>query len=339
MSVFDRVFEIKPIKVVYEAVTDFLDDDCLTLSGALAYYTIFSLPPLLVILVTIAGYFVDPAALVQGAGPDEAKASSTVATQIEKIVGPGAADTVQDMIEASQSKDRGVLGTIFSVVLLLFGATGVFGQLQAALNRAWEVQPDPQSGGIMNFVTKRLLSLGMVVSLAFVLLVSLALSTVLTAVGDMVLGFLPSMASEFVTILIDNVVGLLVFGALFAAMFKVLPDAHIGWKDVWIGGTLTAVLFLIGKAVIGWYLANSDLNSTYGSAGGLIAVIAWVYYTSLIVLFGAELTQKYAEIYGSGIRPEEGAVRVVVQTEVIRKGEPGHEQGDGQANSRGDAHA
>ncbi|HEV7590806.1 MAG TPA: YihY/virulence factor BrkB family protein, partial [Longimicrobium sp.] len=185
--------------------------------------------------------------------------------------------------------------------------------LQTALDRAWEVKPDPRAGGIKNFIFKRVLSLGMVLGIAFLLLVSLALSAMLTAVGGAIGALIPG-ASAVVVGILQTVISLAVITLLFAAIFKVLPDAVIAWRDVWVGAFVTAVLFEVGKWAIGLYLGHSNPGKAYGAAGALAVILVWIYYTAMIVLFGAEFTQTWAVRRGSGIRPEEGAVRVTEDT-------------------------
>jgi membrane protein len=186
-------------------------------------------------------------------------------------------------------------------------------ELQAALNRAWGVEPDPDRGGVKNFVIKRLFSLGMVLSIAFLLLVSLVLSAALTAFGGALGGLLPGDASEVLLQLLDNAVSLVVITLLFAAMFKVLPDARIAWRDVWVGALVTTVLFLAGKFLIGLYLGQANPGEAYGAAGSLAILLVWIYYSSLILLLGAEFTPVWARERGAGVEPQEGAVRVVVE--------------------------
>jgi membrane protein len=178
------------------------------------------------------------------------------------------------------------------------------------LNRAWEVKPDPDQGGVWSFITKRVLSFGMVIVVAFLLLVSFVLTTIIDELTGLLQGSAPSGAMIALGIVLNNAAAFLVAMLLFASMFKVLPDADMAWRDVWVGAASTAVLFVVGKALIGWYVQHSDLASGWGSAAAsMIGVLVWVYYSCLILLFGAELTQVWASKYGQGIEPSPGAVR------------------------------
>jgi uncharacterized membrane protein YqjE len=188
--------------------------------------------------------------------------------------------------------------------MLLFGATGAFMQLQSALNRAWEVKPDPQSGGLKNFVMKRVLSLGMILGVAFLMIVSLAISALIGAIGDS-LTFIP----QPVMYAVNFLASFAVLTLLFAAIFKVLPDARIEWRYVWVGAIVTSLLFVIGKFGIGLYLGRSSPGDAFGAASALAVILVWVYYAGMIVLFGAEFTQAWAQGHGAEVRPEKGAVR------------------------------
>lgn len=293
------------------SASDFIEDDCPTMAAALSYYTVFSLPPLLVLLLTLLGALFDPQD-VQG----------TLETQIQGLMGPSGAEQVRTILANADRPGSGnVIAAVLGVVALIFGATGVFGQLQAALNKAWNVAPDPEQGGIKSFVLKRVFSLGMVLGLAFVLLVSLVLSAALTAFGDSLAGFLPNGLSEPVLQAINFVISFAVVSLLFAAIFKILPDAKIGWHDVWVGAVFTAFLFTVGKFLLGLYLGSSNPGDAFGAAGALALMLVWIYYTSMIVFLGAEFTQTWAERRGRGIEPEKGAVRVVRETRHERPAE------------------
>ena len=185
-----------------------------------------------------------------------------------------------------------MLATLLGVAALLVGATGAFLQLQASLNKAWEVKPDPKQGGIKQFIRKRLFSFGMILVIAFLLLVSLVVSALISALGHMLQSLLPGGVSEVLLYLVDLVVSLAVITSVFATMFKVLPDAEIAWKDVWPGAVVTAVLFVLGKFLIGFYLGRSNPGEAFGAAGALALILAWIYYSSLILLFGAEFTEE-----------------------------------------------
>ncbi|MFL5381778.1 MAG: YihY/virulence factor BrkB family protein [Longimicrobiaceae bacterium] len=297
-------------QLVKESAKDFSQDECPRMAAALAYYTVFALPPLLILIMMIVGSFVSRESV-----------QSALSGQVGSMIGSDGARTVQTMItQSKQPGGGGALGTLLGIGALILGATGAFMQLQTALDRAWEVKPDPRAGGIKNFIFKRVLSLGMVLGIAFLLLVSLALSAALTAVGTAIGALIPG-ASAVVVGILQTLISLVVITLLFAAIFKVLPDAKIAWRDVWVGALVTAVLFEIGKWAIGLYLGNSNPGKAYGAAGSLAVLLVWIYYTAMIVLFGAEFTQTWAIRRGSGIHPEEGAVKVTEDAAPAGKGE------------------
>ncbi|MGH7510913.1 MAG: YihY/virulence factor BrkB family protein [Gemmatimonadales bacterium] len=280
-------------------VRDFLKDDCIAAAAALSYYTIFSLPALLILILLLLGSVMDPRD-VQG----------ELEAQIQGLMGASAADQVRTILAQAKRPGGGLLPTVLGIAALLFGATGAFAQLQRTLNRTWNVAPDPARGGFKAFLLKRLFSFGMILVIGFLLLVSLAISAVLSALGDRLTAFLPSGVSEPLLQAINLAISLAVATLLFAAMFKTLPDARIGWRSVWIGAAVTALLFVLGKFLIGFYLGQSNPGEAYGAAGSLIIMLLWVYYTAIILLFGAEFTENWAELRGQGIEPEPGAVRV-----------------------------
>lgn len=288
------------VALLKRTASEFVNDECPRMAAALSYYTVFSLPALLVLILLVAGAVWDPED-VRG----------QLAAQIDAVMGPATAEQVRAILDQSEQPGAGrPLAAILGIGALLFGATGAFIELQAALNRAWNVGPDPEQGGIRNFITKRLLSIGMVLSIAFLLLVSLVLSAVLAAFGDVFTTMLPGEVSEALLVALNFGVSLLVITLLFAAMFKVLPDAQIAWRDVWVGALVTTVLFLVGKFLIGLYLGQTNPGEAYGAAGSLAILLVWIYYSAMILLIGAEFTQVWANDRGRGVEPQEGAVRV-----------------------------
>jgi membrane protein len=292
-----------------ETGKDFLADDCPTQAAALSYYTIFALPPLLAVILLILGSVVDPRD-VQG----------ELQGQIGGLMGPAAAEQIHTILMQARHPGGGSLVTsVLSIGALILGAAGAFGQLQAALNRAWEVAPDPAQGGFKQFLLKRVFSFGMVLAVAFFLLVSLAVSAALTAFGGALGGMLPEGVSATLLQLLTQVVSFAVVVALFAAIFKVLPDARVAWRDVWVGAFATAVLFIIGKFLIGFYLGRSNPGQAFGAAASLAVLFVWVYYSSMILLLGAEFTQAWSNRKGSGIAPERGAVRVREEKQLVRE--------------------
>ena len=280
--------------IVKKSARDFIADDCMSAAAALSYYTVFSLPALLVLILILLGTVMDPAD-VQGG----------MARQIEALMGAGAATEVRNLLQQAERPGGGLLPTILGVGALLFGATGAVMQLQQTLNRTWGVKAE--GGGLRGFLMKRVFSLAMILGLAFFLLVSLVASAALSAFGSSLERFgLPAP----LLLALNFAVSLLVIGLVFAAMFKVLPDAQIAWRDVWVGAGVTALLFMVGKFLIGFYLGKSNPGEAYGAAGSLAVLLVWIYYSSIIVLFGAEFTETWAERRGAGVEPEEGAVRV-----------------------------
>lgn len=282
---------------------DFWNDDCPRMAAALSYYTIFSLPPLLILLVWIAGLVWDPAEI-----------RSAIEGQMGSVIGPDAALQIKEMIGHADSDDPGSIATkVLGVAALIFGATGAFIQMQSALNDAWKVEPDPAQGGIRNFIVKRVFSFGLILFIAFLLLVSLALTAGLSAVGERVGSGLP----ETLMHIVEFIVSFAVITGLFAAMFKVMPDATIAWRDVWVGAVVTSLLFVGGKFALAFYLGRSDPGSAFGAAGSLALILVWIYYATMILLFGAEFTEAWATERGSGITAEKGATRVIEQKKKV----------------------
>jgi membrane protein len=277
--------------LIRETAMAWMDAKPFRLAAALAYYTLFSMAPLLVVTVGIAGLvFGEEAARGQIFGP------------LQSILGPKSAEAVQNAVSAAAVESSGVVATAIGVVTLLVGASAVFGELQDALNTIWEAKPSPKSG-MWDVVRKRLLSLSMVAVIGFLLLVSLTISAMLNAIGAYLGDVLP--VPPVVLEALNFVVSFAVTTILFASVFKVLPDVDTQWSDVWIGSVATAVLFTIGKSLIGAYIGRMALDSTYGAAASLLVVLVWIYYSSLIFFFGAEFTHVYACRHGSQIKPRE----------------------------------
>lgn len=293
-------------KMIKSSIQDFSDDQCPMMAAALAYYAVFSLPPLLILIVWVVSFIWDPT-VVQG----------EVAEQARTFLGSTGAEQLKTMMNQDAMGGQSWMAKVGGIVVLVFGATGVFVQLQASLNQAWEVEPDKDQGGVMNFIVKRLLSLGMVLSIAFLLLVSLVVSAAITAIGNAASGWLPMPGAALQAVNLG--VSLLIVTVLFAAIYRFMPDAVVSWSDVWFGAAITSLLFVLGKWAIGAYLGRQDLGSTYGAAGSLVFVLVWIYYSSMILLFGAELTQAWARRYGDEIQPKAGAVRVVQQRQTISR--------------------
>lgn len=299
--------------IVKQTATEFSEDKCPAMAAALAFYTAISLPPLLVLIVTVAGFFWSPEDVQAG-----------LQQQVQGVVGEGGWEQMKTMMQRAGDQQRGGWAAAISIALLIFGATGVMVQLQSALDEAWEVKPDPEQGGIKNFILKRMLSLAMILGIAFLLLVSLVLTAVLNTAGDWVSGWLPQDIGSWIPMAINFGVSFVVFTLLFAAMMKWLPDAEIEWRQVWVGAFATAALFMIGKLGLGWYLGRSD-QSTYGAASSFVLILLWVYYSGMIFLFGAEFTQVWARRHGAAIEPSSGAIRTGRRKEAYASpGDSGH---------------
>lgn len=266
------------------------------LAAALAYYTIFSIAPLLIVVIAVAGFAFGTEAV-----------TGRLYGDIQGLVGEDAALTIQEIIANSSRPSDNMLATIIGVVTLLLGAGGVFGQLQEALNTVWGVEPKPGQG-ILEIVKDRFFSFTMVLGVGFLLLVSLVISTVISAVNTFAASLLPG--SEFLFQILNQVISFVVITFLFGMIYKVLPDVKIEWRDVWVGAAITALLFTIGKFLIGLYLGNSSISSTYGAAGSFAVILVWIFYSAQILLFGAEFTQVYAKRYGSRIVPDDDAIAI-----------------------------
>lgn len=287
-------------RIIRMAFDQFSGDNGMKLSASLSYYTLFALGPVMVIVISFAGIFYGRDA-VQG----------KLYKQIKGLIGPDAAVQVQDIIANVQKQDAGVIGAIVGIAILLLTASGVFSEIQSSINYIWSVRAKPEKGWV-KILMNRLISFSLVISCGFILLVSLIISAVLDVMNDQFLRYFPDAAITTVYI-INNLLMFLVIGCLFAIIFKVLPDASIRWKDVFVGAAFTAALFMIGKFVIGFYLGNSNIGITYGTAASVIIILLWVYYSSIILYFGAEFTKVYAIHNGAGIRPRKTAVFIVKQ--------------------------
>ena len=271
------------------------EDKVPRLGAALAYYTVFSLAPLLVIVVGVASFIFGNEA-----------AQGRVVEQLGSLVGEQGAQAIQGMLQsANEHKKTGIVATAIGVITLLFGASGVFGELQDALNTIWGVKPKP-GRGLLGMIKDRFFSFAMVLGIVFLLLVSLVVSAALAALGKFGSGFIPAPLLEGVNLMVS----LAVVTFLFAIIFKVLPDVEIAWRDVWIGAAATSLLFTIGKTLIGLYLGKASVGSAFGAAGSLVVLFVWVYYSAQILYFGAEFTQVYARHYGTGVAPATDALPV-----------------------------
>ena len=279
------------VELLKEAFAEFNEDKAPRLGAALSYYTIFSMAPLLVVIMGIVGVFYS--------GADQA-----LQKQIAGAVGKDAAAAISEILQhANENKGHGIMATIIGTVTLLLGAGGLFGQLQDSLNTIWEVKPKPQ--GFMAMIKNRFLSFSMVLCTGFFLLVSLVASALITSAGEWVESWV-HMPAFILQALIMAATFLIVTG-MFAVIFRNLPDVEINWHDVWVGAAMTSLLFGIGKYALGLYLGKGTIASAYGAAGSLAVLLIWIYYAAQILFFGAEFTQVYAKKYGSKIVPSPNA--------------------------------
>jgi membrane protein len=290
------------LKIFFSAAKSWNEDNAFKHSAAVSFYTLFSLAPITIIAVTVAGVF-----------SDKETATSALEKQVSALVGPASAEAVRAAAKASEAEGNSVVSTVIGVGLLLFGATTVFGQLQDSLNKIWGVRTKPSKSGWPRLVIQRLISLAMVLTVGFLLLVSLVFSTVLATlfarVGDTLLG------SKIILHAADLGAGLIVVTLLFALLFKVLPDVRLRWRDVWLAAGVTAVLFTIGRYVIALYIGHSTVASIYGAAGSLVALLIWIYYSCAILFFGVEFTKAYRHAHHLEVLPKETAV--VVREEIV----------------------
>ena len=281
-----------------QTFSEWLEDKAPQLGAALAYYTVFSLAPLVLVLLAIVGLIFRN---------DPGGAWNKITEQMSYFLDKNAVEVVQNMAQKAAQPNKSLLATIIGILLALFGASTVFGQLQDALNTIWGVKSKP-GGGIRGFLRSRFLSFAMVGGICFLLLVSLTLESVLKGFSHYIQGVLPG--GVVIAMAVYWTFDLAVVILLFAIIFKFLPDAKIQWRDVWIGAGMTAIFFAIGKWALGLYLGSGSAASAYGAASSLITLLLWIYYSSQILLFGAEFTQVYACRAGRGIAPDEHAIRV-----------------------------
>ncbi|MXV16668.1 YihY/virulence factor BrkB family protein [Hufsiella ginkgonis] len=283
--------------ILKAAFSGFSDDRCLKFSASLAYYTIFSLAPLLLLLISLAGAFFGREA-----------AQGRIFGEINGLIGDKAAVQVQDMIKALELSGKTTISVIIGVVTLLIGATTIFGEIQDSINIIWKVKAKPKRGWV-KLLKDRLLSSSLIVTIGFLLMVSLVVNGVVLALSERLKAFLPDITVTVLGI-VNAAVSFLVIALLFGIIFKVLPDVKIRWKHVRAGAFFTACLFMIGRFVISLYIEKTASGSTYGAAGSLIVVLLWIYYTAAILYFGAEFTQAYTEYAGARIEPADYAVHV-----------------------------
>ncbi|WP_299289901.1 YihY/virulence factor BrkB family protein [uncultured Mucilaginibacter sp.] len=294
---FARKYFKRSGKVLMATFNGFMDDRGLKLSAALAYYTVFALAPLLMLVISLISVFLGQDAIQNNIYP-----------QIKSYVGSSAALQIQEMIKSVSLSGKTGIAVVTSVVTLIIGATSVFMEIQDSINLIWRVKAKPKKGWL-KMITNRLISFSMVISLGFLLIVSLIISALISALSNKITHYFPE-----VTVRLFNLINLgitfLVIAVLFGIIFKFLPDVKIGWRDVRTGAFFTSLLFMLGKYLIGIYIQTTGTGSTYGAAGSIIVILVWIYYTAAILYFGAEFTQVYADNYGHKIEPAEYAVHV-----------------------------
>ena len=267
-----------------EAVLGFINDEALSRGAAMAFFAVTSLAPIVLIVIAIAG-------LVFG----REAAQNALVEQLRGIMGEQSAQLIQSATASAGNQQSGTWAAVIGVVTLLITASGVFGEMQSALNVIWKAEPNGDS--VTRLIRARAISLGLVAALGFLLIISLAVSAAISAFGGLLNAYLPF--ADIILAIINELITLALIAALFSAIYKLLPDRALGWRDVGIGALVTAILFTVGKSLIGWYLGSSAVASSYGAAGALILTLLWVYYSSLIFLFGAEITRAYSISHGS----------------------------------------
>lgn len=293
---------IKKIKTAFQLIKHttiaFSDDNAFKLSASLSYYTIFALGPLLIIVISLAGIFF---------GKDAVEGK--IYEQLNGLVGSSAALQIQQIISNAHHSHATSIGAVIGIIILFIGATGVFTEIQGSINFIWSVRAKPKKGWL-KYLLNRLLSFSLVIGLGFLLLVSLVVNALLTLLSKNLVARFPDFPVGLFN-LTNSLIILTVITCLFAVIYKVLPDAVISWKDAWMGSIFTAGFFLIGKFLIGYYLGKANLGVTYGTAASIVIILTWVYYSSLILYFGAEFTKIYALHSGEGIRPKQTAVFII----------------------------
>lgn len=290
-------FAKKSWNVIKSTYNEFDDDNAIKLSASLAYYTIFALPPLLIIILSIASFFYGTEAV-----------TGRFYGSINELVGTEAALQIQETIKNIELSNNNLFAAIFGGVMLLIGASGVFAEIQSSINYIWGLRAKPNKG-IIKFIKNRLMSFSMVAAVGFLLLVSLMVNTVMDLVNEQLKIYFPD-----ITVYIFYVFNLLILfistTLLFAIIFKTLPDGRIGWRDTLIGSSFTSLFFMIGKFAIGFYLGNSTVATVYGAAGSIVIILVWVYYSAIILYFGAEFTKVFARSHGKAIIPNSYAVEI-----------------------------
>jgi membrane protein len=315
-----KTFFIALYNLFVAAGKGFSEDRVMKLSAALAYYTIFSLTPLIVIVISGATLFLG----------DKMNPGSQLFSEISQMVGSDAAAQLKSFVDQSNLSGKGTFGLILGIGTLVVGATAIFIEIQDSINLIWKVKAVPKKGWL-KMLTNRLLSFSLIASLGFLLLVSLVLNSIVVGIGDKLAGFSSKIGvekvSELLMLVVTNALTLAVVTAIFTIIFKVLPDVDLRWKPAIVGALFTAVLFSLGKYVIGIYIEKGNPGSAFGAASSIIVILVWIYYTSIILYFGAEFTQVYAEKYDrQGMRPSKYAVhtKIIIEEKEVQVLPPQH---------------
>ncbi|MBV8255024.1 MAG: YihY/virulence factor BrkB family protein [Chitinophaga sp.] len=288
------------IKIIWQVLkqsgSEFMNDKVLKLSAALSYYTIFSIAPMLIIIIFLCDLFLSKESI-----------EGSVYSQIRTLVGNDATIQIQSMIKSATLSNDVSWATIVGGITLVIGATGVFAEIQDSINFIWKLKAKPKKSGIIKLLLNRLLSFSLVISMGFILLVSLALNGLMEVLNHRLLALFPQV--EYLAVYVANLtITFLVITCLFAIIFKILPDARIRWKDILVGAITTAILFMLGKFAIGYYLGASKISSAYGAAGSIVIILLWVYYSAAILYFGAVFTRVWVQYFGSRIYPNDYAI-------------------------------
>lgn len=293
------------LNIIKKSFSGFIDDRITTLSGSLAYSTVFSLGPLLIVIISLCGLFLGREAI-----------EGSIYQQLVGFVGQDTAAQLQEMIKNASLSGKSDTAIIVGAVTLFIGATAIFSEMQASINYIWGIKPKPKQGWLQ-FIKTRLLSFSLIISLGFLLLVSLGINALVELLNQQLKNMFPDV-TVVVFYILNLVITFLITSVIFGVIFKVLPDAEIKWRDVAAGAIATAILFMLGKAGISFYISKSNVGSTFGAAGSLVILLVWVYYSSIILYFGAEFTKNYAAEYASPIHPSKHAV--TTQTVEVENG-------------------
>lgn len=293
------------LDIIKETFKEFSEDNVMHFGASLSYYTIFALPPIITVIITLAGTLFGQEAV-----------SGHLYYQLSGMLGEKGALEVQNIVELASKLKPNLIAKIVGVAAIIISSTGVFLAIQDALNAIWSVKAKPKSG-IVRLVVNRALSFAMVMSIGFLLMVSLVIHAAVQAISVLMEAYFKSVTLIFMQVF-NLVLPIAIITVLFALIFKFLPDAKIRWKDVWVGAFVTSLLFSLGKFLIGFYLGNTDVGSAYGAAGIIIILLTWIFYSSILLFLGAEFTKVYSSRYGKGIQPSEFAVRIVKT--VVEKG-------------------